>query len=382
MERESQRRVMTQEEFDWQAESPRKRASVSPEQLDHAVKATLDLLPIRVSSRHTAKAYRTAIRYFGAWYFFRFGMPLETPFPTDVVLQFLRDHLAQSADPRAVSVDDFALKPERACDLPEEVEEQLIEFGYKRVHGGMGQAQLRTALAALIRGRRDSTRFPTRPDIRFFSREDLLSMREFHDLMNHHALPNRSTKRHREPITPDLFESMVATCRRSMQDRRDRALLHFGWIGGGLKAQEIVEAKIEDIHDDGAQIHYCCRYAAPGRWGVRFRGLVRTYEHAAAHAIRDWLSCLADQEIWHGALWRSIAANGSLRPSMAVSAIGGIVRDRVQKAGLSKLGFSSRSLARGQVEALLADIPLSGNEAQIRIREYSSTAIRSLAPRK
>jgi hypothetical protein len=383
MERVARRRAMTQREFDWQIDSASKRnEELSIDQVNAAVKATAYLLPIRVRSQNTSKAYRSAIRYFAAWHVLRFGLPLDAPFSTEVVLQFLRDHVKQSANLGAASVEDFAFASKRDYGLPEDVERQLMRFGFKRVRGSIGEAQLRMVLAALIRGRRDSKWFPARPDIRFFSREDLFSMREFQQLMDTRAFPERPAQVRHRPITADLFACLIATCGGTTRDRRDKALLYFAWNGGGLKAQDIVAARIDDLHDDGVEIHYCCKFAAPGRWGIRFQGLVRTYGGPAAQAIRDWMLCLATMNIEEGALWRRPFKGGSPGTALAVSAIGQIVRERARLAGLAAHEFSSRSLAQGQLEALLADIPLKASEAEQRVRELSRSTIRSVLQRR
>jgi site-specific recombinase XerC len=206
-------------------------------------------------------------------------------------------------------------------------------------------------------------------------------MREYQKLMDTCSLPERPIRIRHKPITAELFSSLIATCAGTVRDRRDKALLHFAWNGGGLKAQEIVAARIHDLHDDGLEIHYCCKFAAPGKWGIRFQGLVRSYGGPAAEAIRDWLLCLATMNTKDGALWRSLFQDGSLRTTLTTNAIGQIVRDRARLAGLASNEFSSRSFAQGQIEALLADVPLKANGAE-RVREIPRSTVRSFIRRR
>ena len=45
------------------------------------------------ASRNTARTYRTALQYWGAWHVLRYGVPISGPVSVTAVLQFIIDHL-------------------------------------------------------------------------------------------------------------------------------------------------------------------------------------------------------------------------------------------------------------------------------------------------
>ena len=58
------------------------------ERADEAVKAFFH----EGQSANTARTYKTALQYWGAWHALRYGTPLTPPVPSNVVLQFIVDH--------------------------------------------------------------------------------------------------------------------------------------------------------------------------------------------------------------------------------------------------------------------------------------------------
>ncbi len=49
------------------------------------------------------------------------------------------------------------------------------------------------------------------------------------------------------PITRDMLEQPLATCRGSRRDCRDRAILMPGWASGGRRRSEITRLQREDV---------------------------------------------------------------------------------------------------------------------------------------
>src|SRR5664279_2981440 len=45
------------------------------------------------TSRNTARTYKTALQYWGAWHALRYGAAIEAPVSPAVVIQFIVDHL-------------------------------------------------------------------------------------------------------------------------------------------------------------------------------------------------------------------------------------------------------------------------------------------------
>ena len=69
-------------------------------------------------SRNTARTYKTALQYWGAWHSLRYGAPIEGPVAPAVVIQFIVDHLEHRRRSIACSLiantrRDWVLGPSR-----------------------------------------------------------------------------------------------------------------------------------------------------------------------------------------------------------------------------------------------------------------------------
>ena len=131
-------------------------ALLDPGQLsDMAEEAAHDLMTEGESS-NTRASYRTAMRYWAAWFGARYGRQMDLPVPVPVVVQFIVDHAERSTKAGLVH------------QLPPEIDAALVEAGpppgqaTQSVHGlrgegpskqdpqGLRQAKRHTAQATRI----------------------------------------------------------------------------------------------------------------------------------------------------------------------------------------------------------------------------------------
>ena len=105
---------------------------------------------VSAPSRHTARTYQTALRYWGAWHALRFGKPIEGPVAPTAVLQFIVDHLEHLPHLAPPEVTPFT--PTSATTqhlLPLAIDRVLVERQYKAKLGPWSLATVETRIAAL-----------------------------------------------------------------------------------------------------------------------------------------------------------------------------------------------------------------------------------------
>ena len=109
----------------------RNHALLDPGQLcDMAEEAAHDLMAEGESS-NTRASYRTAMRYWAAWFGARYGRQMDLPVPVPVVVQFIVDHAQRSTKAGLVH------------QLPPEIDAALVEAGFK---GKLGAPALNTLM--------------------------------------------------------------------------------------------------------------------------------------------------------------------------------------------------------------------------------------------
>jgi hypothetical protein len=98
---------------------PQKRPALQPTALCDVTQRAVDELMREGESRNTTASYRSALRYWAAWYGIRYGNQIQLPVPTLCVLQFIVDHADRLSDKGLVH------------ELPAEIDPALVAAGYK-----------------------------------------------------------------------------------------------------------------------------------------------------------------------------------------------------------------------------------------------------------
>ncbi|MCX7178267.1 MAG: AAA family ATPase, partial [Proteobacteria bacterium] len=162
--------------------------------------------------------------------------------------------------------------------------------------------------------------------------------------------------------TQNGLDVMLATCDDSLEGRRDRALLLFGWSSGGRRRSEIAAAEVRDLEWMGADTAiFRMRRSKTGDSGPK------PVKDEAAVALREWL---AAAKVTEGALFRRLWGP-KVGERLSAHAIAAIVKRRAAQAGLPG-DFAGHSLRRGFVtEAGLNDIPLAQTMAMTGHRDTS-----------
>ena len=165
------------------------------------------------------------------------------------------------------------------------------------------------------------------------------------------------------PITRDVLEQLLATCRGSRRDCRDRAILMLGWASGGRRRSEITGLMREDVS-----------LKAFDKTGVVWISLLETKTTAKGETPRLVLKGRAAQALVHwievggisdGPLFRPVSkADRVLKRQLSPDAVYQIVKHRLALAGLPA-GFAS---PHGLRSGFLTQAALDGAPIQAAMR--------------
>ncbi|WP_171238966.1 tyrosine-type recombinase/integrase, partial [Ruegeria sp. HKCCA5763] len=173
------------------------------------------------------------------------------------------------------------------------------------------------------------------------------------------------------PITRDVLEQLLATCRGSRRDCRDRAILMLGWASGGRRRSEITGLMREDVS-----------LKAFGKEGLIWISLLETKTTSKGETPRLVLKGRAAQALVHwievgqiegGPLFRPISkADRVLTRHLSPDAIYQIVKHRLKLAGLPDDFASPHGLRSGFLtQAALDGAPI---QAAVRLSLHRSMA--------
>ena len=111
--------------------------TLQPSELSDVTQRAVEDLLREGESQNTLASYRSALRYWAAWYGLRYGVMVELPVATACVLQFIVDH-AERITPKGL-----------VSELPPEIDQMLVQGGYKGKLGAMAHNTLVHRIAVL-----------------------------------------------------------------------------------------------------------------------------------------------------------------------------------------------------------------------------------------
>lgn len=309
--------------------------ALQPEQLDVLTQKAVQELMREGESPNTQQSYRSALRYWAAWYGLRYGRQIALPLPTPCVLQFIVDHAQRSSEQGLVS------------ELPAEIDQALVAAGYKGRTGSLALNTLVHRIAVLSKAHQaHELKNPCQdPQVR----ELLARTRKAYARRG--ALPHKKDALTREPL-----EALLATCDSSLRGKRDRALLLFAWSSGGRRRSEVAQAEIAQLRRYGSgEFVYTLAYSKSNQAGVDKPENHKPIVGVAAQALEAWLQASGIKD---GPIFRRIRRGGHLGEALSPAAVRDIVQTRCTQAGVEG-DFSAHSLRSGFVtEAGRQNVPL------------------------
>jgi integrase len=301
-------------------------------------------------SANTARTYKTALQYWGAWHALRYGSPIAAPVNPAVVVQFIVDHLEHQAGLAPADASPYASSSQTTQHLlPLAIDQVLVEQQYKAQLGPWSMATVQTRLAALskahdhyIAGNSHRKLGPELNPLRDARVRQLIS-----------AARRAYARRGREPSRPvaatrDVMEALLSTCGNDLIGKRDRALLLFGWASGGRRRSEITAATFENVRRDGQGFVYHLGKSKTNQSARRQPGSLKPIQGAAAVALEAWMQELLGFRITHGPLFRRILNDRIVEP-LKDGAVREIVRRRAMLANQPLGKLSAHSLRSGFV---------------------------------
>ncbi|MGM9488096.1 tyrosine-type recombinase/integrase [Ideonella sp. YS5] len=300
-------------------------------------------------SENTLRSYRSALRYWAAWFALRYRQPIALPVPEAAVVQFIVDH-AQRVEP------DGRL----ASELPPAVDQALVAGGYKGKPGSLALTTLVHRVAVLSKAHQVAGLASPCAQVRV--RELLSKTRRGHAKRG--ALPRKKPALTREPL-----EALLDTCDASLAGLRDRALLLFAFASGGRRRSEVTAATVENTPRDGDGFVFTLSHSKSNQAGTERAENAKPIVGRAAHALAAWL---AAARIKSGSIFRRVRRGGVVGEPLSAAAVRDIVQKRCLLAGLEP-PYSAHSLRSGFVtEAARQRIPLGETMALTGHRSTAS----------
>jgi integrase len=301
-------------------------------------------------SANTARTYKTALQYWGAWHALRLGSAIEGPVSADVVVQFIVDHLQHQPGLAAPQISPYTPSSKTTQHLlPLAIDRLLVERKYKAKLGPWSIATVQTRMSALSKAHDDY--IANNPHLNLGP--GINPMRDPRVRLLIAAARRAYARRGRNPIRPvaatrSVMAALLATCGEDLIGKRDRALLLFGWASGGRRRSEIVEASFENVRREGNGFVFELHRSKTNQSGRNDPKNFKPIQGAAADALCIWIQELLNFRITQGPLFRRIRHDRIVEPLKA-RAVRDIVRNRAQLADRPLGKLSAHSLRSGFV---------------------------------
>ena len=310
--------------------------TLQPSELSDVTQRAVEDLLREGESQNTLASYRSALRYWAAWYGLRYGAMVELPVATACVLQFIVDH-AERITPKGL-----------VSELPPEIDQMLVQGGYKGKLGAMAHNTLVHRIAVLSKAHQlQQLKNPCHdPKVR-----ELLSR-------TRKAYAKRGVQpQKKDALTKDPLQAILATCDGSLCGKRDRALLLFAWASGGRRRSEVTSADMQFLKRvNTTDFIYTLLHSKTNQSGVEQPENAKPVLGAAGIALHEWLQISG---ITVGPIFRRIRKGDHIGEALSPAAVRTIVKERCALAGIEG-DFSAHSLRSGFVtEAGRQNVPLA-----------------------
>lgn len=310
--------------------------ALQPHELSEVTAQAVEELLREGESQNTLASYRSALRYWAAWFALRYGQRIALPVPAAAVLQFVVDHAERTTAE--------GLRNE----LPASIDRALVDGGFKGKPGALALNTVVHRVAVLSKAHQ--LRGLKNPCQEAKVRELLSKTRR--------AYAKRGDgPEKKDALTREPLDALLATCDDSLRGKRDRALLLFAWGSGGRRRSEVANADMRFLRTAEAdEFSYELAHSKTNQSGADRADNHKPVVAEAAQALRAWLDAA---QITEGRIFRRIRRGGHIGDALTPAAVRDIVRSRCALAGLTG-DFSAHSLRSGFVtEAGRQEVPLA-----------------------
>lgn len=330
-----------------------KTVALQADELSDVTRHAVDELLREGESQNTLVSYRSALRYWAAWYGLRYASQIQLPVPVPCVLQFIVDHAERTTERGLV------------FELPAGIDQALVGAGYKGKLGAMAHNTLAHRVAVL--SKMHQLRDVKNPFHDASVRELLSRTRKAYAKRG--ALPQK-----KDALTRDPLYAILATCDESLRGKRDRALLLFAWASGGRRRSEVAGADMQFLKRVPEGFIYTLAMSKTNQSGVDQLDNVKPVLGPAATALAEWLEAAG---ITEGRIFRRVLKGGHLGGALSPASVRDIVKQRCALAGIEG-DFSAHSLRSGFVTeagrqnvALADTMAMTGHRSIATVLGYS-----------
>ena len=263
------------------------------------------------TSENTEKAHKGDLVYWQAWLSVN-QFNFYNPITENEILKFIIDHTE---------------------GIPIEIDNKLLEQGYKSKKGTHKLATIKRRIASL-------SIFLDKAQWSNPCRNKLIK-----DLLSKLTKKYGGSKSAGKAITKDILDDMLETTKKNtLIDIRDRALLLFAWASGGRRRSEVATADIKNLtkNPDGDFIYNIER----SKTDQEEKGNIVPIKGRAAKALTDWLNT---SKINEGKIFRGVDKYSTICKPIADVDVYRIVRKRLKKAGYDETQYGAHSLRSGFV---------------------------------
>ncbi|MFV0514773.1 MAG: tyrosine-type recombinase/integrase [Jhaorihella sp.] len=320
--------------------TPTRPFPAAPPAQPEADRAALSDLYVRGTPENTLRAYERDLIYITAWKRARMGAAPAWPEAEDVALRFILDHArdlsgageTDAARQAAMTLIAQGLRRSLACPAPSTLDRRIASWrAFHRMRNLPSPFEAPLLRQARTKARRAAARVPS--------------------------------PKSKHPITREVLTAMLGTCRGSLRDCRDRAMLMLGWASGGRRRSEIAGLMREDVDlkefDARGRIWISLLETKTTARGETPRLLLKG---RAAQALAHWIEVAGIDD---GPLFRPVSkADRVLKRRLSPEAIRQIVTHRLALAGFPP-GFAT---PHGLRSGFLTQAALDGAPIQAAMR--------------
>jgi integrase len=258
---------------------------------------------------NTKKAYASDLAYIQQWVHITFGNS-NFPLTEDAILLFIIDHLQGMEE-----------KKEKELMSP------ILKKGYKANCGPHSLKTVRRRLSALTAYHRER------------GYDDPFSYSSVKHLIDTVSKTAKKTIQ-QTPVTKDILEKLLNTCKGSTQGIRNKAILLLAWTSGARRS-EIAAAQVKHLTSVGEDFLLHIQTSHP-RGDSLFEVTVRG---SAAQALRDWMAAASVKQ---GAIFRAVNKHGKISDNpLSPVDINRVVKHCCKAAGFDENQFSAHSFRLG-----------------------------------
>ncbi len=281
----------------------------------------LDLLTSKASSRaleiiteetseNTHRAHIGDLIYFQAW-LSAIGFSFKEPISEKEILTYIVQH-AEGLDP--------------------EIDKKLVAQGYKAKFGPHKLATIKRRLGSLS------------VFLELRKLPNPCRTKEIQMLLSKLSKKYGGSAPSGKAITREILDDMLNTCKDSLLDARDKAVLLFAWASGGRRRSEVVSAELKNLTTTPeGEFIYNMPHSKTDQEG---KGNVVPVKGRAAKALKEWLTI---SNVTEGTIFRAVKKGGKIGNALSDLDVGRIVKRRLKMAMYDETQFSAHSLRSGFV---------------------------------